>query len=290
MRRTPTLFAGFATCLLAGALSVLPAVAQEEGEPPTTAGFDDSFLPGFLTAGGALDAPAPDVVITGRLGINVSPAYFGSDDYELGPNGSIRFDYIRFPNGFEFGSGQAVGFRTGWGLRGSVRYIGDRVSKDYDELDGMENVHWAMEAGLGIGYEERNYRFFADMRYGFFGHDSFVGDLGADAIAYPIDGLTLTLGPRISLGSDRFANTYFGVSSSEAVTSDFNAYDASGGVLGAGMTLGARYLLNERWGIEGAATYDRLMNDAADSPITKAGSADQYSFTIGLTRRIGLDF
>lgn len=290
MRLLPTSFTGFAAAMVAGFVLALPVTAQEIGAEASTAGFDDSFLPGFLTAGGALDSPTPDVVMTLRGGVKVSPAYFGSSDSELNANGSLRFDYVRFPNGFEFGSGQAVGFRTGWGLRGSMRYIGDRVSKDYSELDGMENVHWALEAGLGVGYEQRNYRFFADMRYGFFGHDSFVGDLGADAIAYPIDGLTLTLGPRVSLGSDRFANTYFGVSDSEAVTSDFSAYDASGGVLGTGMVLGARYLLNERWGIEGAATYQRLLNDAADSPITKAGSPDQYTFTLGLTRRIGLDF
>ena len=37
--------------------------------------------------------------------------------------------------------------------------------------------------------------------------------------------------------------------------------------------LGARYLFNERWGVEGSASWDRLLNDAADSPITEQGSA-----------------
>jgi outer membrane protein len=51
-----------------------------------------------------------------------------------------------------------------------------------------------------------------------------------------------------------------------------------------------RYLLNERWGVEGAAEYERLLNDAADSPITEQGSADQYTVRVGITRRISLDF
>ena len=48
-------------------------------------------------------------------------------------------------------------------------------------------------------------------------------------------------------------------------------------MLGAGVEVGARYLFNERWGVEGAVGYERLIDDAADSPITAQGSADQYS-------------
>ena len=46
---------------------------------------------------------------------------------------------------------------------------------------------WSVEAGLGLGYEQRNWRAFADVRYGFVGHNAWVGELGADAIAYPIE-------------------------------------------------------------------------------------------------------
>ena len=64
---------------------------------------------------------------------------------------------------------------------------------------------WSAEAGLGVGYEQRNWRAFTDVRYGVIGHNSWVGELGADAIAYPVEGLTLTAGPRLSFGSDKFA-------------------------------------------------------------------------------------
>jgi outer membrane protein len=56
------------------------------------------------------------------------------------------------------------------------------------------------------------------------------------------------------------------------------------------MEVRARYLFNRRWGVEGVATYNRLLNDAGDSPITEAGSPDQYEFRLGITRRISLDF
>jgi outer membrane scaffolding protein for murein synthesis (MipA/OmpV family) len=243
--------------------------------------------PGILSAGGALDAQTPDIVATVRAGVAVSPSYFGSDEYRLGPDFSARVDYIRFPGGFEYGSSRTVGFRTGWGVQGSFRYIGER--KD-DEIEGLDKVDWSAEVGLGLGYEQRNWRAFADVRYGVFGHNAWVGELGADAIAYPVTGLTLTAGPRFQFGTDNFAQTYFGISPEESDASGLDRFDASGGLLATGIEIGARYLFNERWGVEGAIGYDRLMNDAADSPITRQGSADQYSARVGITRRISLDF
>ena len=221
----------------------------------------------------------------------VSPAYYGSDKYEFGPSFDLRLDYLRLPNGFEIGSGRTVGFRTGLGLRTSVRYLSRRNTNNYDEISGLDNIPWAFEAGLGLGYEQRNYRVFGDVRYGIIGSDAWVGDIGADAIAYPVAGLTLTLGPRLNFGSDRFANTYFGISPEEsAKNGNLPAYDADGGLISGGLVFGARYLFNERWGVEGSATWDRLLNGAADSPITEQGSEDQYGVGINLTRRISLDF
>lgn len=270
---------------------ILPGFGQTS-TPATTANFSDSELglPAFLSEGGVLDASNPDLVITLRGGVGVGPAYLGSGDTEVNGDVAARIDFLRFPNGFEFGSGQTVGFRTGLGLRGTARYIGSRNSSHHDELTGLDNIPWAFETGLGLGYEQRNYRVFADVRYGIIGSHAWVGDIGADAIAYPVDGLTLTLGPRLGFTSSRFNDIYFGVSPTESARSGIEAYDPDGGLSSAGVTLGARYLFNDRWGVEGAASWDRLLNDAADSPITENGDDDQYSLTLGLTRRISLDF
>ena len=151
---------------------------------------------------------------------------------------------------------------------------------------------WSAEVGLGVGYEQRNWRAFTDVRYGVVGHNSWVGELGADAIAYPIDGPDAHRRPA-ALVRQRHASpqTYFGISNSEsAANGTLPAYDANGGLLGAGVEVGARYLFNERWGVEGAANWQRLVNSAADSPITEQGDDDQYSVRVGITRRISLDF
>ena len=129
------------------------------------------------------------------------------------------------------------------------------------------------------------------MRYGFIGHNAWVGEIGADGIAYPIDGLTLTLGPRLAFGDDRFAETYFGVIAEESAASGAARRSTPAAACSAPASSSARrYLFNERWGVEGAASWERLLNDAADSPITATGSEDQYEVRLGMTRSISLDF
>ena len=130
------------------------------------------------------------------------------------------------------------------------------------------------------------------MRYGVIGSNAWVGDVGADAIAYPIDGLTLTLGPRLNFGDDRFANTYFGISPEESARNgNLPAYDASGGLLGAGVELGARYLFNERWGVEGSAVLGPAAERRRRFADHRAGiGTTSTDVRIGLTRRISLDF
>lgn len=240
----------------------------------------------------AIPVPEPlrnGLAFTLRGGVAMSPAYFGSDEYEAGPDLAFSLNALRL-GGFALGSNDPAALREGLGLRGSFRYIGERSSDDYDELTGLEDVERALELGLGMSYTAPGYELFADVRYGVVGHEAFVGELGADLVMRPNDRLKLSAGPRLQLGSSKFADTYFGVTGDEAAASGGNlaAFDAGGGLLGAGIEVEAAYSLNEQWGIEAAATWSRLQNDAADSPITQ--DEDQYGVRIGLTRRVTFGF
>ena len=84
--------------------------------------------------------------------------------------------------------------------------------------------------------------------------------------------------------------TYFGISAVEAAASGLPAYDIDGGLMSVGMELSARYDLSDNWGVEGVAAYDRLVDDARDSPIVGIGSPDQYEIRLGVTREISLGF
>lgn len=240
----------------------------------------------------AAPVASPDLIFSLRGGVAVSPDYFGSGDYSVGPDFAVGLNFLRLPGGRSFGTTDPNDPRYGFGLRGSFRYIAKRETGEHPELAGLADVDASVELGLGLGYTSRNFDAFADLRYGVVGHESFVGELGADFKVHPNDRLTLSLGPRVFVGSGDYASTYFGVTAAESLASGgtLAGFNADGGVLSAGLELGAKYRINDDWGVEGAVTWDRYQNDAANSPIVQQGDRDQYGVRIGLTRRITLDF
>lgn len=258
---------------------------------PALAQAGDLSLP-VEEAAPAYTAPAgtgPDLVFTLRGGVASTPDYFGSDSYSVGPDFGFRLGYARIL-GREFGSADGSDPGYGLGLRGSFRYIDERNADDNSELEGLDDIDTSVELGLGLGYTSYRLDAFADVRYGVIGHESLVGEVGADVKAYPTDRLTLSLGPRFLIGSGEYSETYFGVSGAEAATSDYSAYEANSGLLSAGLELGATYEISDSWGIEGAVTWDRFTGDAEDSPIVQQGDRDQYGIRLGVTRQITLDF
>ena len=235
--------------------------------------------------------PAPLLSFTLRGGLAVQPEFPGSDDYQLGPDLGFSFGSLQVGRiGIGIGDPNPELVRTGLGLRGSFRYVGERDSSEYEPLRGLDDVDAAVELGVGVVYRQDAYQVFGDLRYGVTGHESLVGEIGADVFIQPTDRLTLNAGPRVFFAGDDYADDYFGVSPAESVRSGLGGFDAEGGALSAGLEIGAEYRIDDDWGIEGAVTYDRLLGDAEDSPITEAGSADQYGVRLGVTRRITFGF
>lgn len=281
---------GLALCLSAGFAATASAQTETdlsvvEITPPGMTNSDMIVEESIITS-----STEPGARFTLGAGAAYSPDYFGADEYSFGPAGVLRFDYIRLPGGFEFGSSGAVGYLQGFGPRGSMRYIPERDSSEYAEIRGLDDVDTSLEIGLGLGYDAMYWRAFADMRYGVIGHHAWVGEFGADAILRPNDAWVVNFGPRASWGAGGFMSDYFGINPSESDKSGLKAYDASAGFYGVGVELGARYAFSDAWGVEGKATYERLVNDAADSPITEAGSANQYGMQVLLTRSLSLGF
>ena len=60
--------------------------------------------------------------------------------------------------------------------------------------------------------------------------------------------------------------------------------------MSAGIEVQGTYFLDDRWAVEGAVSYEKLLNDAADSPITATGSEDQWRVRLGLSRVFTLNF
>ena len=217
------------------------------------------------------------------LGPSIEPGYFGSDEYVPGVGAKFELERLQFGS---FSQGGSADY--GFGVKGSVRFVGARNADDFDELTGLEDIDASLEIGGGLEFTAPDYDVFAELRYGAVGHESFVAEFGSDLYFRPTSQLTLSAGPRLLVADDDYAQTYFGVSDAEAGASAFEAYSAEGGLMSAGAEAEATYAINDDWEVVGRLTYWQLQADAANSPITR--SDDQISGSIVLTRRITFGF
>ncbi len=241
-----------------------------------------------LTAGAAFaqDAGGPGVSFELGLGGVVAPRYEGSDKYLLSPYPIIRLERFELENGFSIGGGDGQGLS----FRPSFRFISERDASDDPALAGLSTVEQSIELGGGVKYGAGPISAFVDLRYGVTGHNGLVGEVGLDYGFEPIDKLTLSLGPRLSFASSDYMNTYFGVSAADSVTSGYAPYTAGGGFKSAGLEATARYQFTDVWAAEAGAGWNRLVGDAADSPLIAAGSEDQFTVKFGLMRKFRIDF
>lgn len=246
-----------------------------------------------LLAGIPVAAPvqAQEFGISGEIGfgLRTRQEYFGSEDYGIGPRGRGGLEALTF-GPISTGTPGVERDTTGFGLRGAFRIVPGRSSDDFSELDGLDDVDFSVEMGLGAAYEAQSYRVFADARYGVIGHGAWVSEVGADYIMRPNDGLEISVGPRLFFGSEDYTNTYFGVTADEAAASAFSAFDADGGLLSMGLDMRVEQRLNEDWSVRGDLEVSEFVNAAADSPITQNGSARHAILSVTLARRFSFGF
>jgi outer membrane protein len=99
----------------------------------------------------------------------------------------------------------------------------------------------------------------------------------------------LTLSPYLSAtyASKEYMQNYFAITPAQSAASaaGLSAFDADAGFKNVAFQLGADYRLTKRWDVSGSATYSRLINDAADSPVT--ADANQFSTMLQLTYTFG---
>ena len=223
-------------------------------------------------------------VIDLGAGVMAKPRYPGSDEVI-----AVPFPIISVGKFFIPGVGEVISEDERikrFSIYPSFNFNGKRDSSDSDDLAGLEDVDWALEVGLGMAYRHDWIRGFVEVRQGFNGYTGQVADFGIDFIANPTEDLQVMVGPRAGWGSDGYMNTYFGITAAEAADPDplYNqSYDAEAGFHTVGVAATASYDLNEEFTFHLRGGWDRLIGDAADSPIVKEGSADQFYGGAGIS-------
>jgi outer membrane protein len=226
-----------------------------------------------------------DVVLEIGAGGGLRPAYEGAKDYIFNPAGFFTLHYLWLPGLGEVKDGRP---KEGFSFGPSLRYVPKRDSNDYAALHGLNNIDAAFELGGRFAYTFGAFRPWIAVRYGFGGHDGIVGEAGLDMVLRPSAETELTFGPRASFASREYMQTYFGVTPLEAARSGMSAYSAGAGFKGVGAEFIGRYQFTPQWAVIGSVAYERLLGDAAESPIVKVGDENQFTAKLGLSYRFGL--
>lgn len=242
----------------AAAISATPAAAQDDGRPR---------------------------IISVGAGAQILPQYPGAEDYEINPlfMGFVRREGDPIPfrtpdDGIDFPLVSGGAFEFG----PLVQFQSERDEEDVGAPVG--DIGFTVEVGafanLHLG---ENFRLRFEGQKGIGGHEALTGTVAADfALRSGLDTL-FTIGPRVRFNDDDYADAYFGVTPAAAAASGLPAYDPEGGLRSVGAMAGITHQLSRSIGVYAYAGYDRLVGDAADSPIVqRLGSENQFSAGLAL--------
>ncbi|HEY2530722.1 MAG TPA: MipA/OmpV family protein [Xanthobacteraceae bacterium] len=273
---------------LAGIVVLAPAVA---------AAGDLSPAQPSLSAPANYASASPDWIVTIGAEGRLVPAWPGArtDEYAFAglPLFSIRQagtppDYFGPRDSFGFPILNLGQIKIG----PAFKIVGERKTSDYAELNGLNDVDYALQAGGFIDFWPVQWlRLRTEVRQGFGGETGVTGDAFLDAVV-PLGQFRVSAGPRIELQSTKAISPYFNITAAQATAANLaqpglaplTAFAAGGGLYSYGAGGEVEYFFNQQWSAHAFAEYDRLTGDAANSPlVAMRGSPNQLTFGFGAT-------
>src|ERR1700681_1790520 len=243
----------------------LPMVPSVSGNWTVMVGVGGEYKPNFEGASRSMFSPVPIFSIRRA----------GSTEQFRGPRDSASIALIDFGD-----------LRAG----PAGKFVSSRKASSYSELNGLGDVKTTVELGGFIEYYPVDwFRTRGELRQGIGGHHGVVADLSADVIVPVIQRLTLSAGPRFTWESTKATSPYFGIDAVQAMAAGLPAFDAKGGAHSVGAGAQVSYRINPQWEVHSYVEYERLLADAANSPlVTLRGSPNQT--TVGGGASYSFDF
>ena len=248
-----------------------------------------SFIAGalILPAWSAASAQESNQVrVRVGVGAQLLPDFIGSKSSEVAP--LVHFNVAHGAKPFKFSApddSPSIAVVSSGGF--SIGPAGNLQSrrKESDVGAPVGSVGRTIEAGVFAQYLLfGSFRIRGELLKGLNGSHGLLGSIGADKIWRDGDRYVLSIGPRILISDSRFQRAYFGVTPAASLASGLPVYRPSGGVYALALASGVNYSLDKRWGVFGYGRYERLVGDAAKSPIVREfGSRNQWSAGIGLS-------
>ena len=230
--------------------------------------------------------PGPGINFTLGAGAGAAPDYEGSDEYAFVPLWNLRAGNLYHPSTYV----QVIGPRLRsnflpsdhWRLGLSGQFIKERDDVENEQVDELEKVDPSAMLGVLAGYD-----FFADPRQ----HLTLEVDVRQDvandngflASIRGLYGRPLTESWRFDavVGStwadEDYMSSYFEIDAADAARSGLDQFGADEGFKDVGFGGSVTYRLFERFSVSALASYARLIEDAADSPVVDdVGDENQF--------------
>jgi outer membrane protein len=261
-------------CLLTGLVSfliVLPVHAdvQRDDDVPASVGVPT-------------DASSDKWSYSLGLGLAAVPDYEGSEDYKAAP-----LPIAQVQKGYQYG--QVFGSKLTSNLMPHpdfrlglvVDYLSKRDDVKNNRVDKLKAVDEALMLGGLVGYDLQIDR----GTLGFeveWTHDVIDGNDGwllQPEVRYQRElnkNWGLHLGSTLTYASDNYMDSYFSISPADSARSGLATYHASSGIKDIGVDMALSHSFTKHWTAGGLVAYKRMLNDAADSPVTKVGDDNQY--------------
>ena len=279
-------------CALAFAPAAAMAQQAVKAPPPSASSASAATLqpvftlppPPFTIPG--LPSIEGDWIVSVGAGAEYKPDFEGAKRYMLSPIPVVSIRRASSPERFRspLDSASFTLFDYGGFHAGPVaKFVAARNANNFAELAGLGNVNAALELGGFVEYYPIDwFRTRVEVRQGFFGHGGVTANFSADAIVPLSQGLIFSAGPRFTLESTGATAPYFSVTPLQATLSGLPAFNARGGAHSAGAGAQLRYRINPQWEVHSYVEYQRLLGDAAASPLVQLrGSPNQVTVGLG---------
>lgn len=249
-------------------------------------------FPGVGLGQQVIEPAAPEEINVAGLAVGIAPDHPGSDDYTIGLAPTLRHDfgdhrYIELLGGTLGGNVVDHPFLR---LGPVLNYRPGRDNVDDPVVDLLSEVDDSIELGVSLGLSfvnETNERIrfkttlevLGDVSGG---HDGALATLSA-RYWHPLGrAFDVGFGVSSTYVTQSYMNSFFGVNAADAATAGIGPFSADGGIRDISVTPMLVLHLSRAWHIGLGLRYQRLLGDAADSPITETrGSADQFVAGLG---------
>lgn len=234
-----------------------------------------------------------DGINIAALAVGSIPEYSGSDDSETGiaPAGRYYFSGLRYAE--LLGPELSININDAEALQYGPRfqYRFGREDIDDDVVDKMQEIDDTYELGVFIKSSTQigdnplhRLNFIGDVTFDVGGeHDGYFASARVSYFRPVAKAMVFHIGGAVGYASSDFMDTYFSVDAKDAVLSGLPFYEASSGVHDYRVTFGLMQHLSPHWHIGIGGRYQRLLNDAQDSPVVDLrGDRDQWIYGVGV--------